>query len=211
MSLTRPDALALALILLAGANPHTTAAQRDGSAPAAVAGGALGLFSGAMLGVAGSVSPCTQTWDGAACIRWHALGGGALGLVGGALAGGTNPDRIGGAALSAGIGFVAGGAAGLVLKPIAQRFGWHDVFTVGLLGAAVGASPRGAALGLGAGAVAGAIVWRLTPGGTFPDALAAALAGMALGGVSGWLVHGFARDTPDDGPPVLVPLGSIRF
>jgi len=211
MSSRKHVALALVVALLPGLAPPPVGAQADGSVPAAVAGGTLGLFSGAILGVAGSIIPCTQTYDGAGCIWGHALGAGALGLVGGVLMGEADADRVGSAAGSAGIGFVAGSVAGLILKPIAQRVGWHDVLTVGLLGGAIGASPEGAALGFGAGAVAGVILWRVIPGGTFPDALSAALAGLALGGVGGWLVRGLERDDPDDIPRAAVPLASIRF
>jgi hypothetical protein len=213
MSLRNVISRALVMVLLSGLAPRPAGAQANGSASAAVAGGVLGLFSGTILGVAGSIIPCTQTYDGAACIRWHAFGAGALGLVGGALMGRADADRVGSAAGSAGIGFLAGSAAGLVLKPIAQRVGWLDVLTVGLLGGAIGASPEGAAIGFGAGAVAGLILWRVTPGGTFPDALSAALAGLALGGVGGWLIRGAESRDPARAPPpgVLVPLASIRF
>jgi hypothetical protein len=211
MSLRKHGARLLTGLLLWGVPSGLAGAQDDGSVSAAVAGGALGLFSGAILGVAGSIIPCTQTYDGAGCIWGHALGAGALGLVSGALMGAADADRVGSAAGSAGIGFLAGSAAGLILKPIAQRVGWHDVFTVGLVGGAIGASPEGAALGFGAGAVAGVLLWRVIPGGTFPDALGAALAGLALGGVGGWIVRGLERDSPDVVFPVAIPLARIRF
>jgi hypothetical protein len=202
----------LTVLMLATAAPGPLPAQAraDGSPGAAAAGGALGLLSGAVLGVAGSIIPCTQTWDGARCITGHAIGGGALGLLGGALAGAGDRDLVRSAALSAGIGFLAGGAAGLVLKPVAQRFGWPDVFTVGLLGGAIGASPGGAAIGFGGGAVAGLIIWRVLPGRSFPDALAAVLAGTALGGLGGWLLRGMNAQ-PGDAISVRVPVAHIRF
>jgi hypothetical protein len=209
MSLRTSVASALAVVLLSAMAPYPAGAQRDGSVPAAVAGGALGLFSGAILGVTGSIIPCTQTYDGAGCIRAHALGAGALGLLGGALMGEADADRVGSAAGSAGIGFLAGTAAGLILKPIAQRVGWRDVFTIGLLGGAIGASPAGAALGFGAGAVAGVVLWRVIPGGTFPDALSVALTGLALGGIGGWIVRGLEGGPPDFIFPV--PMARIRF
>jgi hypothetical protein len=196
--------------LLAGTGVTPALAQGRGSTAAAVAGGARGSVSGATLAVAGALIPCTQTLDGATCILGHALAGGTLGLVGGALAGRANDERVHSAGLSAGIGFLAGSAVGLVLKPVAQRFGWHDVLTIGLLGAAIGASPEGAAVGLGGGAVAGLIVWKIAPGGTFPDGLAMALAGIALGGISGWLVTGL-QDESSTARGLPLPLGRIRF
>jgi hypothetical protein len=204
------DRAGCACALLAAMGVAQASAQDRGSVAAAVAGGALGSLSGATLGVAGALIPCTQTMDGVTCILGHALAGGALGLVGGALAGSANDERVKSAGLSAGIGFLAGSAVGLVLKPVAQRFGWHDVFTIGLLGAAIGASPKGAAVGFGGGALAGVIVWQILPGGTFPDGLAVALAGTALGGIGGWLVTGLQDEMPG-GRQLHVPLGRIRF
>jgi hypothetical protein len=198
----------LGLLLLA--SPDGAVAQdRDGSAIAALAGGALGLYSGAMLGFTGGIIPCTQGSVGVGCIRWHAAGAGAIGLVSGALLGAGDAERLGDAALSAGIGFVAGSAAGLVIKPLAQRFGWHDVLTVGLLGGAVGAAPIGSALGFGLGAGAGLILWRAIPGGTFPNAIAVAVAGLALGGLTQWVIEG-ARAHEGPRPTFLMPL-QVRF
>ncbi len=101
-------------ILLPGALLHvcapagTEAQESDGSTAAAVAGGALGLASGATLGAVGSIIPCSQTGPGPTCVRWSAIGGGAIGVTGGALLGAGDSDRLADAAVGAGIGFVAG-------------------------------------------------------------------------------------------------------
>jgi hypothetical protein len=133
--------------------------------------------------------------------------GGAVGLTGGILIGTVDEDRIAASAKSAGIGFVIGAAAGLAMTPVAQRFGWQDVLSVGALGASVGAAPRGAAIGLGAGAVLGGVLWLATPSFTFPDFLGVAVGGLALGTLGNWIVDGIdAHARSDGGIPVLLPL-----
>jgi len=184
------------------------AQEASGSGWAAVAGGVLGLYSGATLASFGSLVPCTQSYPGPKCVGWSAAAGGAIAATGGLLLGGADAERLGDVALGTGIGFLAGGVVGLVLRSQAQRFGWADVGTVGLLGGAIGSAPLGAAAGFGAGGVVGIILWLTVDGFDSPDALGAAAAGLALGGLTQWLVRGI--DSQGSGTPVLqvtLPVG----
>ncbi len=189
-----PQALpGLTLALLAaclGPAEGAFAQESGGSTAAAVAGGALGLASGATLASVGSLIPCSQSYPGPTCMRWGAVGGGAVGLTGGAMLGSADSDRLGDAATGAGIGFVAGAAAGLGLKSATERFGWQDVTAVGLFGGAIGSAPVGSALGLLGGSAIGLVLWGVVDDFKPPDLLGSALAGLALGGITQWLVRG---------------------
>lgn len=182
-------------------------AQQSGSAAAAVGGAALGLSSGATLAFVGSLVPCTQTRPGPTCVRWSAIGGGVLGLAGGAMLGASDSDQLSDVAVGAGIGFLAGAAAGLVLKSAAERFGWQDVAVVGLLGGSIGAAPLGSAIGFLGGSAVGLAAWGLFDSFDTPDLIGAAAAGMALGGIAEWLVRGIGAQG-DDSPQfsVVLPL-----
>ncbi len=164
------------------------AQEPAGSTAGALAGGALGITSGALLGTMGSIPPCWQTTAGVHCVRWSAGVGAGVGLASGVLIGAADSDRIGRSATSAAIGFGVGAAAGLVLVPIAQRFGWQDVLATGLMGGAVGAAPLGAAIGLGCGTLIGAALWATIDGVTLPDAVGVGLVGMSLGALTEWVV-----------------------
>jgi hypothetical protein len=174
----------------------------EGSPAAALAGASLGLLSGAMLGTTGSIVPCTQTYSGPRCVRWSAAIGGTVGLTSGLLVGAADEDDILGRLGSAGIGAAVGVAGALAVRPIIQRFGWKDVATVGLLGASIGASPKGAAIGFGSGALIGVVLWQAAPGFEVPDAFGAALGGLALGAVTDWVVR--AIDAQSSGEAAFV-------
>lgn len=198
--------------LFLAAIPHQALGQETKSSPAvAVAGGALGLYSGAMLGTVGSIVPCSQTYSGARCVRWSAAVSGTIGLAGGLLVGAADQDRIATAGKSAGIGFLVGSAVGLGLKPFAQRFGWQDVAAVGLLGGAIGASPKGAGIGLGVGAAVAAVLSLSLSDFTFPDVLGTALAGLTIGSLSGWVVDGIDAHTDSDSALHLAFPLTVRF
>lgn len=186
-------------------------AQTSGSTATAVAGGALGLTSGATLAFIGSVVPCAQSRPGPECVRWSTIGGGGLGLTGGALLGASDSDALSEAAVGAGIGFLAGSALGLVLKTKAERFGWLDVATVGLFGGAIGAAPRGSAIGLVAGSAAGLAVWALVDSFETPDMIGAAAAGLALGGIAEWLIRGIDAGSSDPASLQVVLPVSVAF
>ncbi len=198
----------LILAALVFAAPRAAPAQEsDGSAGAAAAGGALGLYAGATLANVGSIIPCTQTYAGPTCVRWSSVTGGALGLAGGLALGAADSERVEDTAVRAGIGFLAGSAAGLVVKSAAQRVGWADVATLGLIGGAIGSAPRGAAIGLAAGGAVGLILYGTVDGFELPDLLGAALAGLAIGGITQWVAEGIDAQTQDS--PVLS--FSVRF
>jgi hypothetical protein len=185
--------------------PAVSVAQQSGSAVAAVAGGALGLTSGATLALVGSLVPCTQSRPGPTCVRWSAIGGGALGLTGGAMLGASDSDQLRDVAVGAGIGFLAGAAAGLALKSAAERFGWQDVATVGLFGAAIGAAPVGSAIGFLGGSAVGLVVWSVADSFDTPDLIGAAVAGLAIGGIAEWLISGIGAGS-EDAPKFSVAL-----
>jgi hypothetical protein len=200
-------------ILLPGALLHvcapagTEAQEYGGSTAAAVAGGALGLASGATLGAVGSIIPCSQTGPGPTCVRWSAIGGGAIGVTGGALLGAGDSDRLADAAVGAGIGFVAGAIGGILLKSKAERFGWQDVAAVGLFGGAIGSAPIGSAIGMLSGSAVGLAAWALLDDFKGPDLLGVTVAGLAIGGIAEWLVRGIdAQSGSDRQVQLYVPL-----
>lgn len=196
----------LAFILCA--MPRLALAQ-EGSPEAAVAGAALGAYSGAMLGTIGSIFPCTQTYVGATCIRWSSFVGGALGLSGGVLLGANHEGKLGDVAIGTGIGFLAGAAGGMAVKALAQRVGWEDVFAVGLIGGAVGSAPWGSLMGLAIGGSVGGILWPTVNGFTGVDAMTLALAGLAIGGVTQWVVDGIGASS-NGTAQIILPV-SVRF
>ena len=169
----------------------------DGSAWAAAGGAALGVYSGSLLGVLGSLTPCSQTYAGARCVRIATVAAGAVGLASGALLGAADGDRLGDHAKTAGYGVLIGAAAGLAMKPLIQRFGWQDVATVAALGGAIGTSAKGAGIGLAAGSLVGLILWQLIPGFELPDAFATAFAGLAVGGIGALAIEAYDRKTSD--------------
>ncbi len=193
--------LATLLVLATFASRTAHGQETGGSAAAAVAGGALGLYSGTLLATVGATIPCTQTYIGARCIRWSALGGAAIGLTTGILVGAGDDERLGDLAISSGIGFLGGTAAGLAVTRFAQRFGWQDVLAVGIIGGAVGSQPLGSAIGFGAGAGIGLILWQTVPRFEFADAMGASLAGLALGGLTEWVLD--AVDAQSNESPAL--------
>lgn len=204
----------LAVALAVAAVPASRAQEADGSTAAALAGGALGVTSGALLGTMGSIPPCWQTAAGVRCVRWSAGIGAAIGVASGVLIGSADVDRVEQAATSAAIGFGVGVAAGLVLRPIAQRFGWQDVLATGLMGGAVGAAPLGAAVGFGCGAAIGTVLWGTVDGVTLPDAVGVGILGMSLGALTEWVVTAIdAQSGGGEASPalnVVLPI-TVRF
>ena len=104
--------------------------------------------------------------------------------------GSGDSERLGDAAVGAGIGFAAGAVVGIVLKSTTERFGWQDVATVGLFGGSIGSVPLGSAVGLLGGSAVGLALWSLIDDFKSPDLFGAAVAGLALGGITEWLVRG---------------------
>ena len=68
--------------------------EQSGTTGAAIAGAAIGAYSGGMVGAMGSIVPCTQTYWGDKCVRWSAAAGGVIGLVSGAIIGANNSEEI---------------------------------------------------------------------------------------------------------------------
>lgn len=191
------------LCLAAESSP---AQETSGSTRAAVAGGALGFYSGAVMGVGGSLIPCSQTYAGVRCVRLVGYAGAAIGLMSGVALGDGDADRVGRAYKGAGFGLLAGSVVGFALKEIVPHYGWRDVATAGGIGAAIGASARGAVLGFAAGAAVGTVLWATSPSFEVHDAVAVGLAGMAIGGLTSWVVR--ALDAQSDGPAapeVIIP------
>jgi hypothetical protein len=191
--------------------PPTDAQVTEGSNWTAMAGGALGAYSGALLGTIGSVTPCTETYIGPTCVRWSAIAAGAIGLGSGTIIGANDKYALEDAAVGAGIGFLIGAGAGAVLKPIVQRFSWQDVAAMGLVGGAIGAAPVGSAIGFAAGGITGFVLWKAVDGIEMPNAVAMALGGLALGGLTEWVVG--AADSWSTGQPnlqLVVPF-SVSF
>lgn len=185
--------------------PGLLAAQSAGleessSAGSAVAGAVAGAFSGAVLGAAGSIVPCSQTYAGPYCVRASAAMSGAIAMTSGLVIGSSDRDQINDRLAGSAIGFVIGGGAALALSPFIQRFEPQDALAVGMLGGAIGASPRGAVIGLGAGAAIGFILWRALPDFEAPNALGAALAGLALGGLADWTASAINAESKAESP-----------
>lgn len=203
----------LAFLLLVGTAPCAGYAQEtSGSTPAALGGAALGLYSGAVFGVLGSFIPCSQTYAGATCVRVATATAAAIGMAGGIALGHADAAGVGDRAAGAGIGALVGLGVGLALKPAVQRYGWHDVAAIALAAGGIGVSPKGAVIGLGIGTGVGLALWQLLPAFELPNALAAGLAGMAIGGIGALLHDGVQRHGSDPvSASLAVPFISLRF
>jgi hypothetical protein len=206
----RPSARALALwvttaVLLAV--PAPAAAQ--GSDGAAVAGAALGAYSGFVLGGAAALIPCNQTYSGLGCVRAGALIGTGAGLASGIALGLADSDDIEDAYARAGIGLAAGSLALLALKPFLDRWSWPDVAAGAVIGSSIAAAGKGAWIGLAVGSGVGVAVWQLVPGAALPDAVGIGLLGMAFGGIASWVAD--AVDAEGDGSSPGTPVFSIRL
>jgi hypothetical protein len=107
----------------------------------------------------------------------------------------------------AGYGALIGGIVGFGLSQGVRQYHLADVGAFTAVGAAFGASPKGAGIGLGVGAFLGSLSWMVYPKITVGDAVAISLAGLAAGGLAGWVLG--AEKEPTDFPP-LIPF-QIRF
>jgi hypothetical protein len=140
-------------------------------------------------------------------VQLSAGAGGTIGLAAAAAAGFRNAETIEHAALGAAIGFGVGALGGVIVKPVAERVGWHDVATLGVVGASVGAAFPGSLIGLGAGGVAGLLAWQLVPGFERTNVVSAALVGLAVGGITQWIVRAGADPTSDPTVSAGIPVG----
>lgn len=207
--LHRRPAPAALLILSAAVAPLPTSAQTyEGDLLAQLGGGALGFYSGGMLGLVGTMMPCNRILHGDRCVASGVGTGAAMGLVMGGLIGGQNTLALEQRFESAGVGALVGAAVGVGLRSAVRQYGWADVGAAAMLGGAFGAAPTGSLIGTGAGAVTGALVWWLLPRSTVADMIMMTMVGAAVGGLVDW-GQGAAtakRDRPDP-----FPLFSIRI
>ncbi len=202
---------AFGVVLLHSLTTGLRAQEAEGADWARFAGGALGLYSGAVLGTAGALLPCSQTAAGPRCVRLSAIAGGGIGLVSGIYLGDASAGEVESALEGAGYGLLIGSVAGFLLKELVYTYDWLDVATVGGIGMAVGASGKGVAIGLAAGGLAGTALWLAVPSFDPADAVGLGIAGMAIGGVAYWVIRAVdARESDPTGAWLVLPV-TIRF
>jgi len=182
-------------------------AQSEGGDASTVAGAALGLYSGAALGLVGSLEACNRTLVGPRCALVSAAFGGAVGVASGAIIGSKSSDEVLTRARGAVYGSLIGAFTGAVLEGAVRQYAWQDALLVAGLGAAVGAAPVGAVLGLGAGTVLGGLAWAVLPSGGPADVVLLALVGSATGALYDWVAH--AAEPDKGGAPALVASFSV--
>jgi len=129
-----------------------------------------------------------------------------VGGVSGAIIGATDTDQARAHARNAGIGALAGGVTGFLLKDLVRHYGWLDAGAGVMLGAAFGAAPVGAGLGFVSGAVVGTVLWQLIPSVEVADAVGMGLGGLALGGLGGWIVSAVRSSEKERRIEVTVPV-----
>lgn len=200
----------LVVAQLASWLPSPAGAQTyEGDTWTTVAGASLGLFSGSVMGVLGTMMPCNRTLAGDRCVASGVGTGAAMGMVMGGLIGAQNTNALDIRVENAGIGLLAGAVAGVGLRRVVRQYGWTDVGTAALVGGAIGAAPIGSAIGVGAGVVAGALTWWLIPDATIADLAMISLLGLAVGGMVDWADG--AASAKEDRPPPMFPLLTFRF
>lgn len=170
-------------------SPPAGLAQESGGTDAALAGAALGLYSGATLGGIASLIPCNQTLAGVRCVRGFSVLGGGIGLASGIALGSEDQDAVWDAYRRAGFGLVAGSVAVLALKPFVDRWSWADVVGGAVIGSSIAAGGSGAWIGLVVGTGVGVGLWQVIPTFDLPEAISVGLAGMAIGGFTSWIVR----------------------
>lgn len=211
MTISRRISTALLLVLAFGlAAPHSAASQSfRGSTLTTFGGLALGAYSGAGLGLLGTMMPCNRTLVGGRCTASGASAGSALALAMGGLIGAQNQDDLEQRFISAGIGTLIGGVVGVGLRRGVRQYGWNDVVVSAAIGGAIGAAPTGAMYGAGAGLVAGSIVWLVVPDGGLPEFVMLTLAGVMVGGLVDWAQGAGDANRTDTafGPSFSIPVG----
>lgn len=137
-------------------------------------------------------------------MRTVAVLGAGIGLASGVTLGREDSDAIWDAYRRAGVGFLAGSAVVLALKPFVDRWSWADVAAGKVIGSSIGAGGSGAWIGLVLGMGVGAGLWQLVPSVEMPDAIGFGLIGMAVGGFTSWIIRAVdAGDSPASDLPVL--------
>lgn len=196
-----------AVVLLISLVGSASLGAQQGEAWAVAGGAGLGVLSGALSAELAAIGPCNQTRWGVGCVQLTAGAGGTIGLAAGAAAGFQDAETIERAALGAAIGFGVGAVGGVIVKPVAERFGWHDVATLGVVGASVGAAFPGSLIGVGAGGVAGLLAWQLVPGFERTNVVSAALVGLAVGSLTQWIVRASTTSMDEAVTHAALPIG----
>lgn len=184
------------------------AQDASGSTAWGLAGGALGLTAGATAGNVASILPCTQTPLGGRCVGGATALGGAIGLASGVIIGGSNRSRVSDRATTGLIGFAVASTIALAGRPFLQRVGLTDVFTVGVVGGVIGTQPMSALAGLAVGSAFGVALRVTVPGFETPDIAAAAVAGVMVGVLAGWISDAMDAGSSDPEP---VPLFTLAW
>lgn len=191
--------------------PSLCAQASDGSTASAMGAGALGAYSGTVLGLVAASAACDRVLVGPVCPRAAAATGGSVGLIAGLILGSNDSAATKDRFATAGYGALAGGLVGLGLSAVVRQYGWRDLLAVSAVGAAIGASPEGAAVGFATGAAVGAVSWVVLPSFKVGEAITAAVVGMAVGGVVGW-VSGAMDSSSGNAVPIgvsfSIPFGS---
>lgn len=197
------------LLVLVG--PGGAAAQGGGGdAGSTVAGVALGLYSGGVLGLTGSLMPCNRTLLGPRCAGVGSLVGGAIGAVAGGVMGDARAEAVRDRARGALYGTLVGGAVGIVLQQAVRQYAWTDALLVSAYGAAIGTAPRGVLIGAGVGALGGGLVWAVHRRDGISNLLLLTVVGSTLGGLADW-AQGAADADGESGPRLVssfsIPVG----
>lgn len=167
--------------------PTSVASQSDpGTTASTLGGAALGGFSGATLGLLGSLEACNRTLLGGRCAAGATAVGGAFGLVAGGVLGDRSDEAVGRRLESTAFGAAIGLAVGVGMRSVVRQYQWADAAAFGVVGAAIGGAPRGIFTGAGAGLVVGALTGFVRRRPILPDAVMLMLVGGAVGGLVDW-------------------------
>ena len=158
----------------------------DGGTASAAGGALLGLYSGAGMGLVGSLMPCNRTLAGSSCAATGAVLGGAFGLVMGGVIGAENHAAITERTEDAAVGAAIGAGIGVILKYAVRHYEWADAAALAAVGGAFGAASEGVAWGAAAGATAGLVSWLARSEAGVPDVFMFLLAGAAVGSFYDW-------------------------
>lgn len=200
---TRPLASALAVTaisLLLGLEA-ASAQNADGTALSTLGGTALGMYSGAMFGLVGSLLPCDRTLLGPKCTAASIGAGGVLGAVTGGIIGAEDEDEVWLRLRHAGYGALIGGVVGAAVAEAVRQYAWDDALLVAAVGAAMGAAPKGTSIGAGVGAVIGGLAWAVGPRTGLQDLVLFTVVGASLGGMADW-VDGALDATRETSPRI---------
>jgi hypothetical protein len=194
------------------ARPEPIRAQ-EGTTTSRLAGAALGLYSGSLVGLAAGALPCSQVAATRTCSRIALASGGVIGGITGGMLGDADSKAIEDAYRDAGYGALAGAAVGIVVKQLVYYYDWADALAFTALGAAIGPVAPQAALGLAVGAASGFGLRLVVPSFELTDVAALGGIGLAVAGLTAWaLKAGDAREGPGvEVPSVTIDLLTLRF